>query len=152
MHEWHTSFLKVMQPLPKGTKTPEQLVAGDDMYLKFLMVGTNVKIVVSFAKMILTLICASFCRYAATVALKGSQLTDATVTPDRKTPKRPSPGKAAQRFSSTASTRFSSSRSTTASARCSRTARLSPACSARVLACPVSRATSQTSTTDTTRT
>jgi hypothetical protein len=54
MHEWHTSFLKVMQPLPKGTKTPEQLVAGDDMYLKFLMVGTNVKIVVSFAKTIVT--------------------------------------------------------------------------------------------------
>jgi hypothetical protein len=46
MHEWHTSFLKVMQPLPKGTKTPEQMVAGDGMYLKFLQVGTNVKIVV----------------------------------------------------------------------------------------------------------
>ena len=27
MHEWHTSFLKVMQPLPKGTKTPEQMAA-----------------------------------------------------------------------------------------------------------------------------
>jgi hypothetical protein len=46
MHEWHTSFLKVMQPLPKGTKTPEQLAPGDDMYLKFLQIGANVKIVV----------------------------------------------------------------------------------------------------------
>jgi len=45
MHEWHSSFLKVMKPLPKGTKTPEQMQPGDDMYLKFLQVGSNVKIV-----------------------------------------------------------------------------------------------------------
>lgn len=50
MHEWHTSFLRVMKPLPKGTKIPEQMQPGDDMYLKFLQVGSNVKIVVCRAR------------------------------------------------------------------------------------------------------
>lgn len=46
MHEWHSSFLKIMKPLPEG-KTPLAMAKGDDMYLKFLQVGSKVKIVVS---------------------------------------------------------------------------------------------------------
>nr|POE74366.1 ngg1-interacting factor 3 [Quercus suber] len=44
MHEWHTSFLKIMKPLPEG-KAPIAMAKGDDMYLKFLQVGSKVKIV-----------------------------------------------------------------------------------------------------------
>ena len=46
MHEWHTSFLKVLRPLPAGKK-PEEMQKGDDMFLKFLSIpGQKVKIVV----------------------------------------------------------------------------------------------------------
>lgn len=46
MHEWHKSFLQVIRPLPKGT-APLDMKKGDDMYLKFLQVGSKVKCYVS---------------------------------------------------------------------------------------------------------
>lgn len=45
MHEWHTSFLKFLRPLPIG-KAPEDLHKDDDMQIKFLSSEANVKIVV----------------------------------------------------------------------------------------------------------